>query len=225
MTRLPSFRHCDEDGFWSLAVDCWVGAGPSCSFGFSTFRARRSLMRGRYTVPSWALHRRIRMDRGRPLSRDRTVPAWRNERKRNEASFEACWQLQDFNVCEGCDWPASHWFEQKEKTHRTHRKRAVLSVPEEHNHLPILHGLFENHYWLSAHWASFIMLYYNSSTPVGLELLSHIVKCHISQKTQKQATLYLKKILKITSSRLSFLHMFFVIGFGLISASNVYYVI
>lgn len=74
-TCLPSLRHWEEEPLSSLVADCWEVGGPSCRLGFSIFRARRSLMRGRYTVPSWALHRKTTMDRGQPLSRDRTTPA------------------------------------------------------------------------------------------------------------------------------------------------------
>lgn len=77
-TCLPSLRHWDGEILWSLVADCWSGAGPSCRVGFSILRARRSLIRGRYTVPSRALHRRIPIDRGQPFSLDRTTPAWGN---------------------------------------------------------------------------------------------------------------------------------------------------
>jgi len=73
-TCLPSLRHCEAGGLWSLPAVCWEG--PSCRLGFSILRARRSLTMGRYTVPSWALHLRMRMDNGQPFSRDRTTPAW-----------------------------------------------------------------------------------------------------------------------------------------------------
>lgn len=76
-TCLPSLRHCEEDPFSSLEVNCCEFTGQSCRLGFSNFKALKSLMSGRYTVPSWASHRKTTMDRGQPFSRDRTTPAWK----------------------------------------------------------------------------------------------------------------------------------------------------
>lgn len=92
VTCLPSCRHWDGEGLCSLAAGWRQEAGPRRSVGFSIVRVLRSFTRGRYTVPSWALHRRTRMDRGQPLSRDRTAPAW----ERREANTR--------RVCRGCDW-------------------------------------------------------------------------------------------------------------------------
>lgn len=76
-TCLPSLTHCEEEPFSSLEVSCCELAGQSCRLGFSNFKALNSLMSGRYTVPSWAIHRKTTMDRGQPFSRDRTTPAWK----------------------------------------------------------------------------------------------------------------------------------------------------